>query len=169
MLVRRLHAFDICYHFRNQFTSLISLIIVLTVSKAKGNQISCERKTFESWGDVGSQNTCWMKKSTSIGSDDVKLLPDAAIGALFFDKNKKISFLPVDVGISFPRLKLYSAYRCSIKTIAKVHFKGLKMLRRLHLDNNQIETIKSNTFEDLNSLEELYLSKKNNFFIFFSF
>lgn len=146
-------------HRRVQFAIVILLLAAL--SKVEGKQISCEKKTFESWGDIGSQKTCWMKKSTKIDSSDFKIVADASVGALFFNNNKKISFLPVEVGTSFPSLKLFASKYCSIKTIAKAHFKGLKALQSLNLENNQIETIGSDTFEDLTSLKELYLSKKN--------
>lgn len=100
-----------------------------------------------------------MTISTRIASNDTTISADAEIGELVFSKNKNISLLPVDVAISFPELELYSASKCFIKTIARIHFKGLRALTILDLQNNQIEMIRSDTFEDLISLKEIQLGR----------
>lgn len=46
-----------------------------------------------------------------------------------------------------------------IEIISKPIFRNMKNLKKLHLDENHIETIPLNTFEDLTSLEELHLSR----------
>lgn len=84
---------------------------------------------------------------------------DETIHGLTFNVNKKILFAPLEVAISFPNLAGYSLYSCSIKTVAKRHFKDLVKLRALWLARNQIKEIASDTFDDLVSLEFLNLSK----------
>lgn len=133
----------------------------MALSEAKGNQISCESKDFVSWREVGVgiQYTFSMNSSTTIDTNDTTILTDPTITALDFEYNQDIFFLPVEVAIALPELKAYSAFGCSIKKIAKVHFEGLKMLKFLCLFGNLIKTIESDTFEDLTSLIELDLSK----------
>lgn len=123
-------------------------------------EISCENKVVVEWMtyDVGVVKVCEMLSATTISSSDT-IEADATIDALDFVGNKNISVLPVDVAISFPALKLYAAFDCSINTIGKINFKGLGKLKHLYLHQNQIEAIASDTFEDLFSLETLFLSK----------
>lgn len=115
-------------------------------------QISCENLWI-----IGK--TCWIKSTDSIinSSYTTIIKTVAEITKLEFNHNKKIFFLPVEVAFSFPNLVTYSALNCSIKTIAKIHFKNLKMLESLDLKKNQIEVVRSNTFEDLSSLKNLDL------------
>ena len=76
-----------------------------------------------------------------------------------------IFYLPVKVNESFQQLFAYSADECSVESISKDNFKGMRSLKVLHLSHNQIEEISNGVFEDLVSLEYLVLSKKN--FLFF--
>lgn len=110
-----------------------------------------------------------MEPNTAIDSDDYEIEADPAINDLIFSNNKKIEHLPVEVAITFPVLNFYSARNCSIKTIAKIHFKGLTFLKTLNLGENQIETIRSNTFEDLVSLTNLVLGEKKVLWVSMSF
>jgi Leucine-rich repeat (LRR) protein len=64
---------------------------------------------------------------------------------------------------AFPNLVAYSADRCSIKSFTKKNFARLTKLKELDLDRNQIETVNCKAFEDLVSLEHLFLSKKIRF------
>jgi Leucine-rich repeat (LRR) protein len=78
-------------------------------------------------------------------------------------RNSKITHLPVGVVEAFPSLIGYSATLCSIKIVSKENFVGLKQLKYLSLDFNQIEQINSETFGDLVSLEVLRLGKNFEF------
>lgn len=98
-----------------------------------------------------------MNQSTTIDANDTTVLAEPSVQMLDFGYNKKIAFLPVKVAISFPALKIYAANDCSIKTIAKVNFKDMQVLMELTLEKNQIEIIRSDTFEDLISLQGIYL------------
>lgn len=142
-----------------QFVVSIYLLAVLALSQVKGKQILCENKTRDIWLHVGERKTCSMLTSTEIDSTDTTIEEDETIEALDFEDNKNINFLPIDVAISFPKLKIYSAYSCSIEKIAKINFKDLKALQSLRLNENLITTIASDTFEDLTSLEVLALGE----------
>lgn len=100
-----------------------------------------------------------MTISTRIATNDTTIVEDAEIGALVFSNNENILLLPVQLAISFPELEFYFASKCSIKTIAKINFKGLRAVTLLDLKDNQIEMISSDTFEDLTSLQEIQLGR----------
>lgn len=98
--------------------------------------------------------------ATTIDSADVTIQRDAQVTKLTFEDNDEIRFLPVELDISFPVLEIYEAGGLAIKTIAKVNFKNMRILNELGLNNNQITTIASDTFEDLVSLEVLLLGEE---------
>lgn len=105
------------------------------------------------------QKVCLMTDETSIGSNKVSISSprDEVIKGLTFHWNKKVLFLPIKIAEVFPFLEALIAFECSLTTISKENFRNLKSLRRLDLDNNNIEKIYKNTFEDLTSLELLDL------------
>lgn len=115
-----------------------------------------------------------MPGRTKIDSEEFTILStgeptNLSILGLSFYSNKQISFLPVQVDVTFPKLVGYSAGSCSIKTISKTNFKNLRNLKDLSLRMNQIETIENDTFEDLIALEVLWLGKFNQLYFKYSF
>lgn len=72
-------------------------------------------------------------------------------------RNKKIEFLPQELSVPFPKLRLIDAYGCSVKEVNKQNFVGLTMVSKIVLDNNEIEKIEENSFDDLKDLNLLYL------------
>lgn len=116
---------------------------------------------------VGDQKTCSMFGGAMIDSPEftIKSAKDETVTGLFFFANPRVSFLPVKVYESFPNLIGYLANGCSIRKISKENFKNLSKLKMLGLSINQIQTIPSNAFEDLTSLQELYLGELNWFLV----
>jgi hypothetical protein len=112
-------------------------------------------------GFVGILKTCFMTSDTEISQLGVNISSqaDSTVKAIDFNHNDKIVFLPESPSSIFPNLEAYFAYDCSIKTISASNFKGLSKLRRLALEENYIETINSDVFQDLISLETLNLCK----------
>lgn len=134
-------------------------------------EIACETIENNDWFDtpVGTVKTCLMRETTVINEADVTIATnDESIGGLSLYSNRKIKFLPVQVGEKLPNLLGYSAYSCSIKTISKENFAGLNKLKVLYLNGNQIEKVNRNTFEGLVSLEDVRLCKKIELFFSFS-
>lgn len=143
----------------------ICSLTVLVSNEATAMQISCESKRVApQYGFY--EKSCFMQTHTRIDSDDTTIVPDSTVSAVAFGGNKKISFLPVELASSFPMLKRFGAVDCSVRSVAKVHFKGLKMLENLFLDGNQIQKIPSDAFEDLVALKNLHMSKKFVFLYF---
>lgn len=74
---------------------------------------------------------------------------------------RNVEFLPVSVYETFPNLKFYFVFNAPIQKITKKNFEKMFKLVELKLSNNQIEMIRSDTFEDLTSLRELAISMYN--------
>jgi hypothetical protein len=130
----------------------------LHVNAQLQKEISCENVQ-----DNGLWNlkTCDMKGTTKISSNgfQISTIHDELMGGLDFSHNKKIFHLPDKVFENFPKLIVYNAYDCSLKSIFRRHFEGLFHLKGLYLNRNLIEKIPLDAFEDLKSLEILYLGE----------
>lgn len=72
-------------------------------------------------------------------------------------RNKKIEFLPQDISVPFPNLRIVDAFGCSVKEVTKQSFYGLTKVQKIVLDDNKIEKIVENSFDDLTELNLLYL------------
>jgi Leucine rich repeat len=130
----------------------------------EAKEVSCESVADDTqWiAPVLRVKTCNMRVTTSIDSPETIIISsafDSSMGGLRFDHNKQVYYLPENVGEKFPNLLAHYASFCNVKEISKKHFKNLSKLKFLGLDHNQIETILSDTFEDLIELEILWLSK----------
>ena len=125
-------------------------------------EIACERFFTGKWNSLNNETftVCDMKSDTEIDEPNVKIsdFDDSELSLTFFT-NRNIFYLPIDVAKSFPNLIVYGADKTSIKEISKENFRNLRKLRSLTLMSNKIERIFSDTFEDLESLEVLWLGK----------
>lgn len=146
------------------------LLLEIFAREAAAKEVSCESNRSWNWGyPVGNQKTCFIEEIT-IDSQGFSIASaeDEATGGIYFEENKQVSYLPVNVHKIFPNLMGLSAAECSIKTLTKENFKNLKKLKELKLRYNQIEIIQNDVFEDLTSLEELDLGENKLSFIFFA-
>lgn len=140
---------------------LLLLFVRFSWTKATAKEVSCELIFMElQFGEMGRHKTCFMDNKTSLNADGIKISSnDTSVGFIYFADNKKISFLPVDPSATFPKLIIYTATNCSLKAISHPNFRFLKELKYLYLGYNQIEKVNSDTFDDLESLERLSLSR----------
>lgn len=94
---------------------------------------------------------CFMSNNTAISAPNitVSFTPTEGMEGVWFEKNKAIKYLPIQIYEIFPNLREYWARECSIKAISKKNFKKLAQLKELFLSSNLIETVPSNAFEDL--------------------
>lgn len=126
----------------------------------------CERIGTREWQWVGIwyPHTCHMDQRTAITTHEFYITSnsDANVQGLFFKFNKKIEFLPENTARKFPNLIVYDAEHCSIRQISKENFIGLTKLRGLTLFSNSITSVPADAFDDLSSLQELYLSMRRN-------
>lgn len=107
-----------------------------------------------------------MDDETRLISDDftIDLTHEDVVG-LLLEHNQNILYLPINIHEAFPNLIGLSAYDCHVLAISNKNFKNLESLKELHLSNNYIEIIFSNTFEDLYSLEVVFLGKIISFLL----
>lgn len=92
------------------------------------------------------------------------------IKSLVINDQKYVEFLPVLVHEAFHHLFEYVVRNTAIRKVSKKNFEKLNELETLWLEGGQLETIRSNTFEDLVNLKILVLRKnlKFNFLCKFS-
>lgn len=143
---------------------VVLVLLILTVHQTTGSEAECEKEENHNYINFllfPQARTCYMKTVTTISSPGFTISSrDETIGGLLFDHNKKINFLPEKVANTFPNLIVYSVYNCSLVKVFPANFKNLVNLKALDLQNNKIEKIPNNLFDDLTSLEYLNLSKE---------
>lgn len=106
---------------------------------------------------------CFLDYESSIDRDDF-LIPghkDDSIRAVYMKNNSNIEFLPVQIYRKFPNLLRYSMINCGFSEVFKKNFENLIQLELLDLSDNRIEIMRSDTFEGLFRLENVFLSERN--------
>lgn len=109
---------------------------------------------------------CYVQHATIIDTTNDSFVVDERdkdLEILVIHRNQHVEFLPVLVHETFPNLIGYSVKDTPIKSISKRNFEKLHKLEVLWLEGGQVETIRSNTFEDLSSLRMLMIRKKLEF------
>lgn len=104
--------------------------------------------------------TCMMF-STRINSTGFLITSDRDETVEGFDahRNKKLDYLPKNIGEQFPNLISLDAAHCSIKEIMKDNFKALNQLLKLKLNGNQIEKIDDDIFDYIPAVKQIWLGK----------
>lgn len=120
----------------------------------------CDKIESESWGHLESIKICYLSP-TFINSTDYlnASYRDETVEAIDALRNRKIDYLPRNIGEFFPNIVALDAAHCSIKEITKENFKGLSKLRLLRLASNKIEKIDDDAFEYIPAVEQIWLSE----------
>lgn len=108
---------------------------------------------------------CELELGTVIDAYDYTFVADTKytpVKRLFINHQQNVEYLPVSVHERFPVLETYEVVNTPVQKISKRNFEKLFMLKYLKLDRNEIEVIRSNTFEDLISLEMIDICKYGN-------
>jgi hypothetical protein len=133
--------------------------VLLLVRLVHADEVPCsEILPSDYWDFVYHQKSCYLQETNSLNfsvSED----KDETVRGLWLQRKRSFLSLPLKVHEQFPNLVVYGADECSIKTVGKVHFEKLVMLRRLNLRDNQLVEIQNGTFDDLVALEYLELRK----------
>lgn len=108
-----------------------------------------------------TSSCCNLESRTHIDLPDYtfeagKNYTDLEIISIVFQRN--IEFLPISVYKNFPTLRMYFVKNTPVRKISKKNFEKLNQLVALTLMSNEIEVIRSDTFEDLISLQILMIS-----------
>lgn len=135
------------------------LLVVISVSGVPCIQIVDQPGYFVFFA---SKKTCKIDTSAAIDSADFTISSDYDddVDGIEYSSNKKIQYLPVNPATIFPDLVIIAASGCSIKSISRLNFEGLRKLRALYLESNRIERVNSDTFKDLDELEQIFLSER---------
>lgn len=116
-------------------------------------------------------NCCELEDGTFIDRPDFTFAFDAnyiEIELLIIAHQQNVDFLPVSVHERFPNLRNYYVTNTAVPIVSKKNFEKMSKLESLGLDRNQIEVIRSDTFEDLVNVEWIEISKRMlRFFILF--
>lgn len=105
---------------------------------------------------------CEMNYGTNIDSPDCSFVTSGEytnLETINIIHQRNIEFLPVLVHKSFRNLKFYWIADTPVQKISKKNFEKLSELVLLHLESNQIEVIKSDTFDDLIAMTEIVIRK----------
>lgn len=78
---------------------------------------------------------------------------------VIFIRSRNTKFLPILLHLTFPNLEGINFQSGSIRNISRNNFDKLNRLTDLILTHHKIETIRSDTFQDLLRLKMLILSK----------
>lgn len=73
--------------------------------------------------------------------------------------NSEVKFLPKQIGEKISNLKELVVVNCGLTVIRDFHFKHMKKLKMLRLNDNKITLIELEAFNDLGNVEELDLQK----------
>lgn len=116
--------------------------------------------------EFGELKTCSIRTSAEIYWHGIKIAEelDDQVQGFYSYGNKNIKFLPVNIHKNFPNLMALEASQCSIELLTKENLQGLSELKMLWLHHNQIEEIRSDTFQGLVSLEWIHLGEKAKLF-----
>jgi hypothetical protein len=149
---------------RSAFCLILQLLIgLILLNTTTANEVPCEaikQREWE-WTIDNFIKTCFMDDETIIDGDNFTISSPIStkVSGLLLEHNQNVKFLPVKVAETFPNILGISAFDCKIKQISKANFENLHKLTEIHLHGNMIETIYSNTFEDLVSLEVIFLGR----------
>lgn len=138
------------------FIQVIAVTSFIAPSLA-ARSIGCEIRNTQ-----GHTSMCLLSSAnTVIDANDITLNSRKSnIDEITITPNPKVKFLPILLHETFPNLRTLTAGSCVIQNISRSNFDKLNQLRTLHLRNNSIETIASDTFRDLVRLEILNLGKR---------
>lgn len=126
------------------------------------NQLSCI--TYTACNDIYmyQQYCCELEFGTIIDAPDYTFATErnySAFKTLTIAHQQNVDYLPISVHERFPILTEYYVKNTAVSRISKNNFEKMFQLEELHLDRNEIEVIKSDTFEDLVNLKVISISR----------
>lgn len=126
--------------------------------KARGREVSC---FVVNYVEKDKYDCCRFENFATINTKDflISNALDYDISSLEARNCPKVNFLPIFVNFKFPNLQTYRAVNCNISEITKNNFANLTKLREIDLAGNKIDTVLKNSFEGLDLLLKIYLSK----------
>lgn len=95
--------------------------------------------------------TFYVNKFVEISTRGYKLdiFRNQSVHAFSLNLNRKVKFIPVNVGVIFPWIITFDGGFCSLHEISKADFKGLRRLQALYLHYNEIDGLGMDVFEEI--------------------
>lgn len=128
-------------------------------SPLKEKEISCELK------NIGEEaSTCVVSEEAVIDEPGYELTFDGSsidpsqIKTFIIKNNKKIKYLPENIGEVFPNLETLTVSETSIDELPKSIFKDMPNVKDVDFSQNDIKILKGNSFMGLDSVKKLNLS-----------
>lgn len=115
---------------------------------------------------------CELERGTVITGPEFSFATNANytdLVMLVIEHQQNVDFLPVLVHEKFPMLEEYRVINTAVPKISKKNFEKMYKLERLFLNRNEIEVIRSDTFEDLINLQFMWICTYEDKSIFFKF
>jgi len=141
------------------FIILTLQLISFSEAALESQEIVCDAIRHTEWIAAGDNNTCVVDVKGIDAPGFMISSQDDSVSGLWFDSNKNIYFLPVEIHQSFQFLAALTASNCSIQAVSKKNFRNLDGLKFVFLNDNQITRIPSDLFDDNRALEEVYLGE----------
>lgn len=143
------------HRFRNSLIILSALLVV----QVNANDFFCEKIQTYVWSHNDNQITCFMNFLTKKPATRFSLAKHQQTKGLRFQANKNVTKLPENLSFVFSGLTFFNAESCAVQTLTNKNFKNLTNLRKIWLNNNEIESIDSDVFQDNKLLTFLTLGK----------
>lgn len=109
--------------------------------------------------DFGKKfNTCVVNQAIDSEHYVLESGLDTTVGQFYISENKKVKFLPANIGEKFPNLKEFRVWGCGLTVLRDFYFQNMTNVKYLDLGYNRISNIESSAFKDLVNLEHLFLN-----------
>lgn len=122
-------------------------------------EVSCTFKRMGFWKH-GNFNTCVVNQNISneayiLSAPEIQ--PNMSVEQFHIPRNKEVKFLPIAIGIYFPKLNVLWVRHCALSVVRNFTFNKMFMLQYLILSYNEIVSVEKDAFQDLVSLKWLNL------------
>lgn len=105
----------------------------------------------------GQLYTCFLQQTVDNEAYILGSPLNATVEQFHISDNKKVKFLPGQIGEKFPILKRFWVESCGLIIIRDFYFENMENLDHLNLHNNQIKVIEPGSFKNLVKLDRLNL------------
>lgn len=162
-IVKLFHIGRSASKFRRKISRSCSSPHVKKQLKCSAVSTNCD-ETLDPSKSIENQNNlscCEVESETFIDAPDYTFetnLMHATFQKLVIANQQNVEFLPVLLHENFTIVEYYSIKNTAVQKLVKKNFEKMSQIKYLKLVRNQIEVIRSDTFEDLKNLKLIWIS-----------